>query len=136
MSFGGQPGEVENEARALNSVPTLQMLEVGTPTSDDSVGTSELSINKEQMAYVYILQSLKNGRYYIGSTIDINQRFLWHSKGRVISTKKLLPVKLILQQEYPTISIARSIENKLKKFKRRDFINKIIREGKIKIRGA
>lgn len=86
------------------------------------------------MAYVYILQSLKNGRYYIGSTEDINQRFRTHKSGGVQATKNLLPLKIALRQEYPNLSIAREIETRLKKFKRKDFIAKIIRDGKIKIR--
>jgi len=33
-------------------------------------------------AYVYILQSLKNSRFYIGSTTDLNRRLQEHLSGR------------------------------------------------------
>lgn len=88
------------------------------------------------MPYVYILQSLKNQRYYIGSTSDIQQRFLSHRTGQVQATKNLLPLKIVLQQEYIDINVARKIERKLKKLKRRDYIEKIIKDGIIKISGG
>ena len=87
------------------------------------------------MSNVYILQSLKNGRYYIGSTNNIKKRIDTHNAGGVKATKNLLPVKIVLRQEYPNMYIARRVENRLKKFKRRDYINKIIKDGKIKITG-
>ena len=87
------------------------------------------------MAYVYILQSLKNKRYYIGSTENIQQRFLTHQSGYVKATKNLLPLQIVLQQEYPGIVIARRIERKLKKLKRRDYIAKIVKDKKILISG-
>ncbi len=88
------------------------------------------------MAYVYILQSLKNQRYYIGSTNDIKQRFVFHQAGHVRATKFLRPLQIVLQQEYPNIEIARKVERSLKNLKRRDYISKIIQDGKIKITGG
>ncbi len=85
------------------------------------------------MAYVYILQSLRNGKYYIGSTLDLEERVKKHNLGQVYSTKRLLPLKIVFRQNYSDIQTARKIENKLKKFKRRDFLDKIIAEGKIRI---
>jgi len=87
------------------------------------------------MAYVYILQSMKSCRYYIGSTKDIKTRLRTHKSGGVQATKNLLPLKLMLQQEYADFGHARQVERKLKKFKRRDYIEKIIKDGKIKITG-
>ena len=89
-------------------------------------------IIKDHMAFVYILQSQKNGRYYIGSTNDVGKRIRRHLAGEVRSTKNLLPVKLVFSQEFPNLSLARKIEQKLKKYKRRDFLDKIIDEGEIK----
>ncbi len=48
------------------------------------------------------------------------------------STKRLGKVNLIFKQEYKTLSEARKIERKLKKLKRRDYIEKIIKDGYIK----
>ena len=88
------------------------------------------------MAYVYILQSAKNGRFYIGITEDITTRLYAHNSGGVKATKNLLPLKIVFKQEYPDYTVAHKIERKLKKLKRRDYIEKIIRDGKIKIEGG
>lgn len=44
----------------------------------------------------------------------------------------MLTIKIELYQEYDNIVLARKIEHKLKRFKIRDFIEKIIKDGKIK----
>ena len=80
---------------------------------------------------VYILQSLKNGRYYIGSTNNFERRFAEHSNGSVKATKNILPIKLIFKQEFTDIKTARQIEYRLKKKKSRVIIEKIISDGKI-----
>ena len=83
------------------------------------------------MHFVYILKSVNSGRYYIGCTENVNRRLKEHNNGKVFSTQPLRPFKLMLKQEYPTLSLARKTERKLKSFKRKDFIEKIIREGYI-----
>lgn len=88
-----------------------------------------------KMGHVYILQSQKNGRFYIGSTIDIERRLIQHNSGRVTSTKNKGPWTLSLSQKFESITEARIIEIKLKNLKRRDYIEKIVREQKITISG-
>lgn len=85
------------------------------------------------MPFVYILKSINTGKYYIGCTDNLDKRFKEHNNGRVFSTKPLRPFKLMLKQEYSTLSLARKIERKLKEFKRKDIIEKIISEGYIKM---
>ncbi len=46
---------------------------------------------------VYILQSERNGRYYIGFTKDIESRIDLHNKGRVKSTRYIRPLLCILR---------------------------------------
>jgi len=41
--------------------------------------------------------------------------------------------KLVFSQEYPSIEIARKVERKIKKLKRKDYIEKMVAEGYIKI---
>lgn len=77
---------------------------------------------------IYILLC-KNGRYYVGSTINIERRFNEHCAGRVNSTKNLRPLKLVYSQEYGTIKEARLAECWLKQQKSRLLIEKIIRSG-------
>lgn len=85
------------------------------------------------MGYVYILKSLKNGRYYIGSCIDIDVRFKQHNKGLVKSTKNLLPLSLEFFQKYDEVKTARQIEYKLKKLKSRKILEQIIAGKVIKL---
>lgn len=85
------------------------------------------------MSVVYILKSQKNGQYYIGSTIDFKKRFDQHQRGNVTSTKIHRPYKVMLVQQYKSITQAKQIEYKLKRLKRRDYIDKIITDGYIKL---
>jgi len=84
------------------------------------------------MPFVYILNTASN-KYYIGSTINLDERLKHHRGGHTHSTKRLGAPKLIFFKEYPTLREARLIERKLKKLKRRDYIEKIISEGEIKM---
>lgn len=45
--------------------------------------------------YIYILQSLKDSKFYVGFTKDLVKRIDEHNKGKVISTKSRLPLKLV-----------------------------------------
>ena len=80
------------------------------------------------MQGVYFLQSLKNQRYYIGSTVDLERRFNEHKNGLVKATKYLRPLKIVFFQEYSSISEARKVEYKLKKLKNRNIVERIIDE--------
>lgn len=84
------------------------------------------------MEYVYILQSEKNGRYYVGSTNDLNRRLLEHNSGQTKSLKKLLPMKLIFSKSFNEKGKARKAEAHLKKLKSRVILEKIVLEGNIK----
>ncbi|MCL5090624.1 MAG: GIY-YIG nuclease family protein, partial [Patescibacteria group bacterium] len=67
-------------------------------------------------AYVYILKSEKNGRFYIGSTNNLLRRINEHFEGKAKYTRNNRPLKLVFSQEYENLKTARSIEKKLKKF--------------------
>ena len=82
-------------------------------------------------ANVYILYFKKTNRYYVGSTTDLPRRLKQHRSGHTHSTKRLGDFDLVFDQSFQTIGEARSIESKIKKWKRRDFIEKIINDGKI-----
>ncbi len=47
------------------------------------------------MFYVYVLQSRQDKKFYTGYTKNLKLRFDGHNKGKVCSTKKRLPLKLI-----------------------------------------
>ena len=80
--------------------------------------------------YLYILET-KGNHYYIGSTNNIDRRLMEHNFGKTISLRKLLKIKLVLKQEYNDLKTARKIEAKLKKFKNKKIIERIIKDGKI-----
>lgn len=52
------------------------------------------------MYYVYILQSKKDKNLYIGRTNDLKKRFLLHNNGKIFSTKKRKPLKLIYYEVF------------------------------------
>ncbi len=83
--------------------------------------------------YIYVLQSLKNGRFYIGSTNNLERRLIEHNQGRSTYTSFTKPFKIIFSQKFDNLSIARKIEFKLKQFKSKKVIIDIIESGLIKI---
>ena len=85
----------------------------------------------KQMCYVYILQSEKNGSYYVGSSCDITKRLAEHNSGHTKSLKYIRPVKMVFSKKYDSVKTARAIELKIKKSKSRKIIEKIIIDQKI-----
>ena len=85
------------------------------------------------MGIVYIIKSILNGRYYIGSTNDLERRLIEHNNGKTKSIKFSRPYKLVFKQGYASLNDARTIEIKLKKLKSRVIIERIIREGFINL---
>ena len=79
------------------------------------------------MAYnVYILQSSKDGSYYVGSTQDIEERLERHNQGRTKYTKTNRPWELVYSEEHPDRSSAVKREQEIKKRKSRDYIDKLV----------
>ena len=85
------------------------------------------------MPCVYILE-FENGKFYVGSTTDLERRLRQHSSGHTHSTERLGIGELVFKQDYDTLEDARSVEYKLKKLKRHDYIAKIVADGYIKIK--
>jgi putative endonuclease len=52
------------------------------------------------MYYVYILQSLKDKKLYIGYTTDLKRRIKEHKYGGSESTKKRLPFRLVFYEAF------------------------------------
>lgn len=52
------------------------------------------------MFIVYILQSLKDHRTYVGYTDNFERRFQEHNSARSKSTKYRAPFKLLLKEEF------------------------------------
>ncbi|MBU0671903.1 MAG: GIY-YIG nuclease family protein [Candidatus Margulisbacteria bacterium] len=81
------------------------------------------------MYYVYIIESLKNGRYYVGTTGDLKDRIKRHNAGEMKSTQPYIPYKIIHSESFPTLSEARKRESFIKSKKSRKFIEKLRRVG-------
>ncbi len=83
------------------------------------------------MFYVYILKSIKNGAYYIGSCENIDIRLKRHNRGMVSSTKRYLPWKLVCHEEFNILREARKRELQIKSWKSRRAIDSLIKHFKI-----
>jgi len=66
------------------------------------------------MWYIYVLLSLKNGRWYIGSTRDLRKRISSHNNGYNFSTKSGRPWKIIYSEFGLNREDARAREKYLK----------------------
>ena len=76
--------------------------------------------------YVYILKSLKDGKYYIGSSANVEARIDYHNSGRQRSTKHRIPFILIFQEEFNSKSAAEKRERLIKSFKGGNAFKKLI----------
>jgi putative endonuclease len=79
---------------------------------DQEVGSSNLPA--PTMFSVYILQSEKTRRYYIGSTQDITNRLSEHNSGETKSIRSGIPWKLVYFEQYNTRTEAIKKEKKIK----------------------
>ena len=78
------------------------------------------------MYYTYIIQSQKNGRFYIGSCHDIDIRIERHNAGATPSTKSGRPWKLVYSESYETNSEALKREREIKSKKSRKYIEFLV----------
>lgn len=59
---------------------------------------------------MYVLQSLFDGRTYVGSTNNFDRRLNQHNSGKVKSTKHRAPFKVLFTEEFQTLTEARKRE--------------------------
>ena len=87
-----------------------EALERGSPVGR-SKARSKGGPLKIMNGIVYILQSLSDGRTYVGSTNNLSRRLKQHNSGQVKSTKHRLPLKILFIEKFQTLSEARKREN-------------------------
>lgn len=56
--------------------------------------------NETTFCYVYILLSIKDGKFYIGFTEDLKKRLAEHNEGKSFATKCRRPFELIFYEGY------------------------------------
>ncbi len=81
------------------------------------------------MYFVYILESKKNNKYYIGQTEDLDARLERHNSGRNRSTRSGRLWKIKFWQEYESRKKAIQIERFLKGMKKRELVIKYVKEN-------
>lgn len=66
------------------------------------------------MFYVYLLQSQRDGSFYVGQAENLEKRLARHNTGLVFSTKQRTPWQLLGFEEYNTRGEARWREYQIK----------------------
>ncbi len=89
--------------------------------------------HKIMNGFVYILEDLKH-KFYVGSTDNIERRMKQHLSGHTHTTARMKGLKLVFSQKFGTLEEARRVELRLKKLKRKDYIEKVLKDGFIKAR--
>ncbi len=79
------------------------------------------------MSFVlYILKSVKTGRYYIGQTDDLARRLTEHNGGKSLATRGRGPWTVAYTETFATASEAKRREYEIKSKKRRSYIEWLI----------
>jgi putative endonuclease len=78
------------------------------------------------MPHTYILYSDKLGKYYVGSSIDKDDRLLRHNGGAEKFTSTGIPWRIVYFEEYESILEARRRERAIKRMKSRKYIERLI----------
>ena len=77
-------------------------------------------------AFLYILQSETSGKFYVGSTNDLERRLSEHARGHTPSTRGRGPWKLAYKEEHATLLEARRRETEIKGWKSSRMIRALI----------
>ena len=75
---------------------------------------------------VYILQSLKDNKYYIGSTSDVEARLYFHNAGLQRSTKNRIPFIIVYTETWLDKHQALHREKQIKNYKGGKAFKKLI----------
>jgi len=78
------------------------------------------------MFWMYVLQSEKNGRFYIGYSELPDRRLIEHNSGKVPSTRNFRPWKKVYSESFMTEIEAIQREKQVKAMKSRKYILTLI----------
>jgi len=79
------------------------------------------------MFYVYILESLKDKKLYVGYTNNLRRRFEEHNSGKIDVTKYRRPFKIIYYEAYLNQQDATSREKYFKTGWGRTYLKRILK---------
>ncbi len=82
--------------------------------------------------FLYILKSLKIEKFYIGISQNPQRRLEYHNTIEKGFTSRYRPWKIVFSQEFSSKKKAAAAERKVKSWKSREMIQKVIR-GEIKL---
>jgi putative endonuclease len=77
-------------------------------------------------AFLYILRSQTSGKFYVGSTDDLDRRLSEHARNHTPSTRGRGPWALVHQEEFPSLLQARRRELEIKLWKSSRLIHALI----------
>ena len=83
---------------------------------------------QSSMYFTHVLRSLTTGRYYTGSTSNLQARLIQHNSDQSTSTKHRGPWELMHQEQFNTLAEAVGRERYLKSGKGRDDLKRILKE--------
>ncbi len=102
----------------------VAQLEARLDGIEEVVGSNPIGSTKRLMTFsVYILQSESTGRYYVGQTHDVQERFAYHQANYSKALKNRGPWKLVHLEEFATRREAARREQYIKRQKKREFID-------------
>ena len=78
------------------------------------------------MGWVYILQSLSTGRFYVGCTVDLERRLAEHRRKHSPYTRQQGPWELVYEEESASLVEARRRERELKSWKSHRALQELI----------
>ncbi len=81
------------------------------------------------MWFVYVLQSERNGRYYVGSRDNTARRLEEHNTGKTPATRYLVPWRIVYTQEFANRLEARQREMEIKRWKSRTYLERTLHLG-------
>ncbi len=76
---------------------------------------SEATFETSKKGYVYLMRSLKDKKFYLGSTTNIERRLDAHNNGLNLSTKYRRPFELVYYETFENFQTAKNREYRLKR---------------------
>ncbi|MEZ0327230.1 MAG: GIY-YIG nuclease family protein [Fimbriimonas sp.] len=100
----------------IDQEPQVPRVELERPDHSREVGSADPSAPASAY-HLYILESTKSGRFYIGHTASLDDRLFEHNAGRVVATRGKGPWIRVYHESFATRSEAARREREIKSWK-------------------